>query len=89
MSLPTGFHWRSIYGISGSVDRNALAYDEHEVGRMSAKVGGGWLALLRYPDGREVHRPCSSYEAGKAGIVAWAKRHEAALVARCEDLERK
>jgi len=87
--LPDGFRWQSIYGTGGARDADALAYKGDEVARMSEKVGGGWAALLRYPNGRDVHRTCSSYEAGKAGIVAWAKRHEAALVARCEVRERE
>lgn len=87
--LPDGFRWQSIYGTGSARDSGALACKGYEVARMSEKVGGGWAALLRYPNGRDVHRTCSSYETGKAGIVAWAKRHEAALVARCEARERE
>lgn len=69
-----GFKWESIYGAASVGDSNALAYKGDEVARMSDKVGGGWLALLRFPDGRTVHRECSSYVAGRAGIEAWAER---------------
>lgn len=88
MALPDGFRWQSIFGSGSARDTHALAYNGVEVARMSEGGSGGWFALLRYPDGRDVHRRCSSYEAGKAGIVAWATRHQATLVERCEARER-
>ena len=87
--LTSGFKWRSIYGAASAGDSNALAYNGTEVARMSDKVGGGWLALLRYPDGRTVHRECTNYAAGRAGIEAWAERHQDALIAHCEERDRR
>ena len=89
MDSPRGFHWRSIYGTSWHADRDALAYGTHEIARLLRKADGGWVALLRYPDGREVSRPCSSHEAGKAGCMTWAQRHRDVLVAWCEQKDRE
>jgi hypothetical protein len=56
-----------------------------EVARLTTKVSTGeWIAILRYPNGESVWRPCSSYEAGRAGIEAWAERHREAIVADIE-----
>lgn len=82
--LPDGFAWQSIFGPAGSGPEDALAYRRFEVARVTDKVGGGWLALLHYPDGRRVTRDCTSYEAGRAGCEAWAIRHQAALMARID-----
>ena len=73
--LPDGFCWQSIYGPADSRDKNALAYDMSEVARVDQAVGGNWFALLRYPNGRVVTRPCSSREAGRLGCELWAARH--------------
>ena len=73
--LPEGFEWWSIYGPGGAGDTNALAYRMHPLARLNEKVVGGWIATLRYPEGRSVTRQCTSYAAGRAGIEAWADKH--------------
>jgi len=43
------------------------------------RADGGWLARLgchRPIEAPMVSRQCSSFEAGKAGIEAWAERHQ-------------
>ena len=85
--LPDGFRWQSIFGAASQGPPHALACRSHEVARLSERIGGGWNAILRYPDGRMVTRPCSSLEAGRAGCEAWAQRHRAALIAQADRKE--
>lgn len=51
---------------------------------MVERMDGSWFALLRHPGREAIHRPCTSYEAGCAGIEAWARRHYEALAADAE-----
>lgn len=84
--LPTGFQWisRGQY----AEDELALVCNGRHVAMLMKRVDGvTWMARL---DAHQpiaspvVSRDCSSFEAGKAGIEAWAARHEATLRAgRC------
>ena len=84
--LPTGFQWISRGQYCGH--ELALKLDGRCIAQLMRKVDGvTWLAQL------DCHQPitapvvmrrCTSFEAGKAGIEAWAARHETTLKAgRC------
>lgn len=85
--LPDGFHWANRYQYD--TQRTALVLKGQQVAMLLEKVGGGWFARLwaHWPiEAPLVTRPCSSLEAGRAGIETWASRHEARL--RAEVVQR-
>lgn len=78
--LPEGFRWipRHQY----DTQETALALGGTQVAFLLERNGGGWFARLdaqRGMAGPLVLRDCTSYEAGRAGIEAWACRHERRL----------
>lgn len=78
--LPSGFQWAPRWQYD--TQRTALTLDGVQVAMLLDKVTGGWYARLwvHWPiTAPVVTRPCSSLEAGRAGIEAWACRHEARL----------
>ena len=76
--------WLPTTGPVGPGSRDALYVGGTEVARMVERLDGSWFAVLRYPDREAVQRPCTSYEAGRAGCEAWASRHRVALEAHAE-----
>ncbi len=85
--LPPGFKWIPRY--QRASDELALTLDDVHVAALLLRVDGGWTARLdaqRPIDAPLVMRRCTSFERGKAGVEAWAARHEARL--RAEVAER-
>lgn len=76
--------WLPITGPAGPGSPDALYVGGTEVARMVERLDGSWFAVLRYPDREAVQRPCTSYEAGRAGCETWASRHRVALEAHAE-----
>lgn len=78
--LPDGFKWVPRHQYA---DREiALELDGHQVAMLLQRVDGTWFARLEVQRPFEeplVKRPCTSFEAGKAGCEMWACRHEARL----------
>lgn len=69
-----------------------LALRSTGVARMTQRVdNGAWLVYLDYHlltmDTRPRRKPCSSFEAGQAGVEMWAARHEARLRAEVAAIE--
>lgn len=79
--LPEGFKWipRGQY----APDEPALTLDGHYVAMLMRKADGvTWCARLDCQQSitaAVVMRDCSSFETGKAGIEAWARKHEVRL----------
>ncbi|MCD9046809.1 hypothetical protein [Luteimonas sp. MHLX1A] len=74
--LPDGFEWGPRWQ-HGS-DEQKLELEGKTVAMLLKTVSGGWFARLEchWPISEPlVVRPCSSFEAGKAGCEAWARRH--------------
>ena len=78
--LPDGFEWIPRHQYA---DRElALTLDGEYVAMLLERVDGSWLARLECQQpiaAPLVMRQCSSFEAGKTGVEAWACRHEARL----------
>lgn len=75
--LPEGFSWQARYQYD--TQQTALVYRGKQVAMLLDRVDGGWFSRLwcHWPiDAPLVTRQCSSFEAGRAGIEAWACRHE-------------
>jgi hypothetical protein len=79
--LPQDFTWQERWQYANG--ELALLLHGKQVALLLRKANGvDWYALLdcqqpmRCP---ALTRPCSSLEAGKAGVEAWAARHEARL----------
>lgn len=84
--LPPGCQWIPRYQHAGA--ELALELDGKCVAMLLARVGGGWSARLEchWPiEAPLVMRRCSSYEAGRAGVEAWAVRHVDGLRAELAD----
>lgn len=78
--LPEGFEWRNRYQYDTQC--TALYLGGKQVAMMLERVDGTWFARLEghWPiTAPTVTRDCRSLESGKAGIEAWAVRHEARL----------
>lgn len=78
--LPEGFQWQPRWQYDTQL--TALTLDGVQVAALLDRVDGSWFARLWAHHGIEaplVTRPCTSFEAGRAGIEAWACRHEARL----------
>ena len=79
--LPDGFQWVPRGQYAG--DEIALALNGRWVAMLMRKVDGvTWIARLECQQpitAPVVSRVCSSFEAGKAGVEAWARKHEARL----------
>lgn len=78
--LPTGFQWQPRYQYAK--DELALKLGDETVAMLMQDNHGGWYARLWCHwaiSEPVVTRPCSSFEAGRAGIEAWAVKHEARL----------
>lgn len=79
--LPDGFQWTPRYQYADG--ELALEVDGALcAAQLMRRLDGGWIAALApyaEPLGPWRTRQCSSFEAGKAGIEAWAVRHEALL----------
>lgn len=78
--LPEGFNWAPRWQYDPH--RSALMLQGVQVASLLDKVTGGWFARLwvHHPiTAPLVTRECSSLEAGRAGVEAWACRHEARL----------
>lgn len=74
--LPDGFEWKDRYQYAAG--ELALMCGGKPVAMLMRRADGGWVARLwcHWPITEPlVLRQCSSFEAGKAGIEAWAKRH--------------
>lgn len=82
--LPDGFQWIPRYQHADG--ELALEVDSALcAAQLMRRLDGGWMATLApfaEPFGPWRTRLCSSFEAGKAGIEAWAVRHEALLRAQ-------
>jgi hypothetical protein len=76
--------WHAISGPAGLGPKDALYVGGTEVARVTERLSGGWLAILRYPNREPVTRPCTSYSAGRAGCEAWSRRHGEALERHAE-----
>src|SRR5688500_10864641 len=78
--LPAGFQWIPRWQYAdGDL---ALALGGEQVAMLMRRADGGWVARLeaQWPlSAPLVMRQCSSFEAGKSGIEAWAIRHEARI----------
>ncbi len=81
--LPDGFAWIRRGQYAG--EDLALTLHGEWVAMLMRKANGvDWCARLDCHHGIHapvVTRPCSSFDAGKAGIEAWAIRHHARLLA--------
>jgi hypothetical protein len=78
--LPEGFEWTPRY--QHAKDELALQVDGRVVAQLMQRVDGTWFARLWAQAGIEaplVMRDCQSFKTGKAGIEAWACRHEERL----------
>lgn len=73
--------WHPITGPAGPGEPDALFVAGREAARMVERLNGTWFALLRYPGRESVMRDCTDYATGRAGIEAWARRHQHALEA--------
>ncbi len=79
--LPDGFQWIPRY--QHAAGELALVFDGRHVAQLMRKVDGvTWIARLILEG--SIHAPvdirsCQSFDSGKAGIEAWACRHEAQL----------
>lgn len=79
--LPADFQWipRGQY----AQDELALVVNGRHVAMLMRKVDGvAWVARLdahQSITAQVVMRDCVSFESGKAGVEAWAMRHEATL----------
>jgi hypothetical protein len=75
--LPEGFHWAKRFQYD--THESALCLGDEQVAMLLERVDGSWFARLwaHWPiTAPLVTRPCSSFEAGRAGVEAWARRHE-------------
>ena len=81
MDVNPSLAWCSATGMA-SGPQDALNCDGYEVARMVERINGGWFAVLRYADGRTIHRDCASLATGMAGCERWAMRHLDALRAQ-------
>lgn len=73
---PDGFEWKERYQYAAG--ELALVHGGKQVAMLMRRADGGWVALLwrhRPFTAPLVSRQCSSFEAGKQGIEAWARRH--------------
>jgi len=71
-----GFQWVPRH--QHASDEIALTLDGTQVAMLLGRVDGGWTARLEchWPiEAPLVMRRCTSFEAGKAGVEAWAARH--------------
>jgi hypothetical protein len=78
--LPDGFQWQPRWQYDRH--RSALVLERVQVAMLLEKVTGGWFARLwahRPITAPVVTRECTSLEAGRAGVEAWARRHEATI----------
>ncbi|KAF1689100.1 hypothetical protein CSC62_17085 [Pseudoxanthomonas jiangsuensis] len=73
--------WHPITGPAGPGEADALFVAGRAAARMVECLNGTWFALLRYPGRESVMRDCTDYATGRAGIEAWARRHQHALEA--------
>ena len=67
--LPEGFRWHRRYEYDSGP--NAVFCGSKIVAYLDQRIDGTWFARM---DNRT--RPCSSYEAGRAGCEAWVARHQ-------------
>lgn len=78
--LPEGFHWAKRHQYD--TQDTALVLDGTQVAMLLQRLDGSWFARLEAHQPITeplVTRPCTSLEAGRAAIEAWACRHEARL----------
>lgn len=78
--LPDCFSWTKRHQYADG--ELALLCGERQVAILMRRAESGWMARLwaHWPVTEPlVTRQCSSFEAGMAGIEAWAWRHEAHL----------
>jgi hypothetical protein len=78
--LPDGFRWAIRHQYD--TRHTALTLDGKQVAMLLERVDDSWFAVLDAHKGVHaplVRRDCTSFEAGKAGIEAWACRHEARI----------
>ncbi|MBP7157670.1 MAG: hypothetical protein KBI02_01345 [Thermomonas sp.] len=78
--LPQGFHWAPRWQYEDGA--NAVFCGSMIVAYLDQRIDGGWFARM---DNRM--RPCSSYEAGRAGCEAWVARHQERLRAAAAEYE--
>ena len=85
---PDDFQWqKAIQWFPGAEDSFRLKGTE--IARMSQRVDDhSWFVTLDRHLGWDAEKQvkCTSYERGRAGVEAWARRHEARL--KCEVRER-
>ncbi len=87
--LPEGFEWipRHQYA-NGEL---ALVLGRMTVAQLLQRIDGSWMARLcpyAEPMSPWIQRSCRSFESGKAGAEAWARRHETALRAEAARIPR-
>ncbi|MGH8075611.1 MAG: hypothetical protein ACREO4_16295 [Lysobacter sp.] len=78
--LPEGFRWAKRHQYD--TQDTALVLDGTQVAMLLARLDGSWFVRLwAHWSIREplVTRPCTSLDAGRAGIETWACRHEAQI----------
>lgn len=78
--LPEDFEWKDRYQYARG--ELALVHGGKQVAMLLRRADGGWMARLwcHWPLAAPlVSRKCSSFEAGRAGVEAWALRHEAQI----------
>lgn len=74
--LPDDFTWQPRWQYAKG--ELSLVLGKGPVAMLMQRTDGTWFARLecqRPIDAPMVKRDCSSFEAGKAGIEAWATRH--------------
>lgn len=74
--LPDDFIWQPRWQYAK--DELALMVGKRTVAMLMRRTDGTWFARLECHlpiESPVVIRNCTSYEAGKAGIEAWATRH--------------
>ncbi|NLA66823.1 MAG: hypothetical protein GX856_00990 [Gammaproteobacteria bacterium] len=78
--LPEGFSWANRHQYD--TRQTALVLDGRQVAMLLERIDGTWFARLEchWPiTAPLVTRRCRSLDAGRAGIEAWAVRHQARL----------
>jgi hypothetical protein len=78
--LPEGFSWQGIHSNDRGVP-TVLALGSTGVARMMDRIDGSWFVRLDYHlyEAPLRTRPCTSFDAGRAGCELWVARHEERL----------